>query len=156
MHVKIILRNGPVSTTCQFSSNGFGLSLDAMLGDHIQPPMSIRHQPMIVQISTILTILITITGLVGGVLSLITFSNEESRKTGCGLYLLGSSISTLLISLIFCLKFFILLAAQITLMTNKSFLLFQCRSLDFILRIGLYMDQWLKCMCRYGMGDYDN
>ncbi len=29
-------------------------------------------------------------------------------------------------------------------MTNQSFLSFQCRSIDFILRVGLHMDQWLN------------
>ena len=129
---------------CQFSSSGFGPSLDAILGSHIQPEVSIRHQPIIVQVSLILTVLIIVMGLLDGVLSLITFVNIEPRKVGCGLYLMGSSITTLLISVIFAMKFSILLVAQITYMTNRSFLLFQCRSLDFILRTGLFMDQWLN------------
>ena len=129
---------------CQFSSSGFGVSLDAILGQHIRPHVSIQHQPIIVQVSLTLTILIIVIGLLDGVLSLITFINKESRKTGCGFYLLGSSITTLLISSIFCMKFSILLAAQMIYMRKKSFLLLQCRSLDFLLRTGLFMDQWLN------------
>ena len=129
---------------CQFSSSGFGVSLDAILGNHIRPHVSIQHQPPIVRVSLTLTVLIIVMGLLNGVLSLITFINKEPRKMGCGLYLIGSSITTLLISLMFCMKFSILLAAQMTYMSNKSFLLFQCRSLDFLLRIGLFMAQWLN------------
>jgi hypothetical protein len=70
--------------------------------------------------------------------------NKEPRKTGCGLYLVGSSITTLFITVLFCIKFWILLAAQMKYMTNRSFLHFQCKSIDFILRIGLNMDQWLN------------
>jgi hypothetical protein len=131
-------------TRCQFSSSLFGLSLDAILGYHIQPHISIRHQPHIVQMSVALTIIMTITGLINSALSLITFKNKESRKIGSGLYLFGSSIATLFTMIIFAFKFWILILAQKTYMTNRFFLQFQCISMDFLLRIGLNMDQWLS------------
>jgi hypothetical protein len=131
-------------TRCQFSSSLFGLSLDAILGYHIQPHISIRHQPRIVQVSVTLTILMFFIGLINGILSLIVFKNEETRKSGSGLYLFGSSISTLFITIIFTLKFWILISAQITYMTNRSFLYFQCMTLDYLLRIGLNLDQWFN------------
>jgi hypothetical protein len=129
---------------CQFSSNGFGLSLDAILGSYIQSHANIQYQPVIVQISVTLSVLMTVMGLINGIFSIITFMNKEPRKTGCGLYLVGSSITTLFITVLFCIKFWILLAAQMKYMTNRSFLHFQCKSIDFILRIGLNMDQWLN------------
>ncbi|CAF4148343.1 unnamed protein product [Rotaria sordida] len=129
---------------CQFTSNLFDLSLDAILGYYIQPRINIKHQPSIVQVSVALTIIITIAGITDSVLSIITFRNKESRKTDCGLCLLTSSIITLLLMIIFALKFWILIIAQITYMTNQSFLKFQCISIDFFLRIGLSMDQWLN------------
>ena len=70
--------------------------------------------------------------------------NKEPRKTGCGLYLIASSITSLITMIIFSAKFGILLAAQMTYVTNRSVLHFQCRSLDFLLRVGLNMDQWLN------------
>jgi hypothetical protein len=91
-----------------------------------------------------LTVLITAMGLLNGVLSMMIFMNKEPRETGCGLYLIGSSITTLIVSMVFSIKFWILLATQMTYRTNQSFLLFQCRSIDFILRTGLFMDQWLN------------
>ena len=42
---------------CQFSTNGFGLSLDAILGYHIQTNVRVYHQSTIVQFSFGLTIL---------------------------------------------------------------------------------------------------
>jgi len=85
----------------------------------------------------------TLMGLINGICSLMTFMNKEPRKVGCGYHLLGSSITTLVTTIIFSIKFWILLAAQMTYMNNRSFLYFQCRSIDFILRTGLHMDQWL-------------
>jgi hypothetical protein len=42
------------------------------------------------------------------------------------------------------LKFTILLIAQINYLSNRSFLKIQCISIDFLLRVGLNMDQWLN------------
>jgi hypothetical protein len=91
-----------------------------------------------------LTIIMTVVRLINGVLSLITFKNKALRKTGCGLYLFSSSVTTLLTMIIFALKFWILSVAQMTYITNRSFLKFQCLSIDFLLRICLSMDQWLN------------
>jgi hypothetical protein len=68
--------------------------------------------------------------------------SKVTRKSGSGLYLLGSSITTLFTTIIFTLKFWILIQAQTTSTTNRSFLHFQCISMDFLLRIGLNLDQW--------------
>jgi hypothetical protein len=83
-------------------------------------------------------------GLLDSILSMMTFKNKVVREVGCGLYLLGSSITTLLTIIMFGLKFLILLLAQMTIITDRSFLLFQCHSIDFLLRVGLYMGQWLN------------
>jgi hypothetical protein len=129
---------------CQFNTNGFGLSLDAILGYHILPNVSIIHQPSIVQISIALTIIFIIAGFINGIFSLITFKEKSLREVGCGLYLLGSSITTLLTMVMFGLKFWILILAQMSIISNRSFLKIQCISLDFFLRTCLNMDQWLN------------
>jgi hypothetical protein len=129
---------------CQFSTSGFGLSLDAILGYHILPNVSLVDQPFIIKMSLSLTIIFIIAGLLDGILSIMTFKNKVVREVGCGLYLLGSAITTLLIIIMFGLKFLILLLAQMAIITNRSFLLFQCHSIDFLLQVGLYMDQWLN------------
>jgi hypothetical protein len=129
---------------CQFSTSGFGLSLDAILGYHILPHVSLPHQPFIVKISLALTIIFIMIGLINGIFSTITFKNKLVCEVGCGLYLLGSSVTTLLTMIMFGLKFLILVLAQMTIISNRSFLSFQCHSIDFILRVCLNMDQWLN------------
>ncbi|CAF1279777.1 unnamed protein product [Adineta ricciae] len=129
---------------CQFNSHLFGLSLDAILGYHIQPYIKLTSQPFIIKLSLILTIIITILGIINSILSLMVFKSRELRKSGCSVYLLGSSLTTLFTIIIFLLKFSIFLHAQMTYMTNSIFLNIQCYTLDFCLRIGLCMDQYLN------------
>jgi len=85
-----------------------------------------------------------VAGLINGLFSLITFKNKVIREVGCGLYLLGSSMTTLITTIMFSLKFLILLLTQMTIISNRSFLLFQCHLTDFVLRVCLCMDQWLN------------
>ncbi|CAF0930075.1 unnamed protein product [Adineta ricciae] len=129
---------------CQFSTSEFGLSLDAILAYHIIPNANIFHQTAIVKLSFSLTIMFMIVGFANGVLSLITFKNKIVLEVGCGIYLLGSSITTMLTTLFFGLKYFIYLSSQISPPTNRSFLRVECYSVDFLLRICLNMDQWLN------------
>ena len=131
-------------TRCQFTTNVFSLSLDAILGYHIQPSVGLTKQPLIVQISVVLTIIFVIAGLINGIVALMTFKSKLVRNVGCGCYLLGTSIITLLITVMFGLKFWILLLSQTQAIVNRSFLSFQCHSIDFILRCSLQMDQWLN------------
>ena len=129
---------------CQFSTSGFGLSLDAILGYHILPHISLTAQSTIIQISAAMTIIFVIIGLINSSLCIITFKSKSIRQVGCGLYLLGSSITTLFTMILFGLKYWILILTQMTTISNRSFLSFQCYSTDFLLRTCLYMDQWLN------------
>ena len=129
---------------CPFSTSGFGRSLDAILGYQIIPIGSLTDQPSIVKFSFALTIIFLVMGLLDGIVCLITFKNKSVRVVGCGLYLLSSSMTTLLTTIMFELKFLILGFAQMTIISNRSFLQIQCVSLDFILRVCLSMDQWLN------------
>jgi hypothetical protein len=103
-----------------------------------------KYQPPIVQVSVALATILIVVGFVNGILSWITFKNKEPQKVGCGLYLLWSSITTLLTAIMFTLKFSILITAQMIYITNSSFLRFQCISIDFLLYVCLVMDQWLS------------
>ncbi|CAF1225711.1 unnamed protein product [Rotaria sp. Silwood1] len=131
-------------TQCQFSVNGFGLSLDGILGYHIQPHIDLLNQPSIILFSLSVVIISIVVGLINGILSLITFQNKQVCEVGCGFYLIGSSITTLLTTIIFALKFWILVLAQMTVISNRVFLKIQCVSFDFLLRVCLNMDQWLN------------
>jgi len=128
---------------CQFSTSGFSVSLDAILGYHIQPNIKLTEQTLIVQMSILTMNMILIGGLVNGYLTLITFKTKVIRNVGCGIYLLASSINTLVTTIIVGLKFWILILAQSNFITNKIFLLIQCYSIDFLVRCCLNIDQWL-------------
>ncbi|CAM4873275.1 unnamed protein product [Rotaria socialis] len=129
---------------CQFRTSGFGLSLDAILGYHILPHISLTNQPTIVKISIAVTVIFLLAGLINGVLCLITFKDKTICEVGCGLYLLGSSITSLSTMAVFALKYWILLVAQMTFIFNRLFLQIQCISLDFLLQVCLDMDQWMN------------
>ena len=104
----------------------------------------VHHQPAIVQFSLAFTIIFILLGLINGFLSLITFSNKTILEIGCGIYLLSSSITTLLITITFGLKFFVLFFVQINMISNKKLISIQCYMMDFFLRILLAMGQWLN------------
>ena len=128
---------------CQFTMDGFRLSLDAILGYHIEPHISLRQQPTIVHVALSITIAMTIVGTINGLLVLITFKNRRVCQVGCGFYFLGSSVTTLLTIALFLTKFVILLITQMGLLTHRAFLLVQCRLVDYLLRVFLNLDQWL-------------
>ena len=128
---------------CQFSTNGFALSLDPILGYHVLPHVSFKHQPSIVHASVALTACITTAGFINGILLMITFHTKKLREVGTGIYLLGSSITTQLAMILLALKFSIFVASQMMLIRNRAFLRGQCILLDFLLRVCLGMDQWL-------------
>ena len=130
-------------TRCQFSMNGFSLSLDAILSDHIRPHVPIRRQSFLIVVALIVTLVMTVIGWSNGILALITFKNKKVREVGCGYYMLGSSLSTLVTMTMFVLKFLFLLGIQMGSVTNRTFQAIQCVSVDFLVRVGLNMDQWL-------------
>ncbi|CAF1387735.1 unnamed protein product [Rotaria magnacalcarata] len=84
---------------CQLSSDGFVLSLDAIIGYHIQPHTNIIHQPIIIKITVALTVIF---------------------------------------------MFWILLLAQMAIISNRLFLRIQSLSLDFLLSVCINMNQWLN------------
>ena len=129
---------------CQFSSSSFDISLDGIIGSHIQPNLSLTYQPPIIKITLTLLIIMIIVGLINGILSFFAFRSKEARQVGCGYYLLGSAITTLLTSLMLALKFSILLCAQMSIITNEIFLNLQCYSFDYLLLVCLNMDRWLN------------
>ena len=129
---------------CQFISTGFGLSLDAILSDNIWPQLSFTHQPIVVKITTSVTSIMLIIALVNSCLSIITFRTKQSLEVGCGLYLLISSVASLLAIVMFGLKFFTLLLSQMSTITNPSWLQVNCICIDFFLKTFLAIGDWLN------------
>jgi hypothetical protein len=85
-----------------------------------------------------------ILGLINGLLSFLTFCREKSKQVGTGYYLLFSSIISILIIILLTIKFWELILSQMSLITNRSFLYFNCISIDITLRILLSFSQWLN------------
>ncbi|CAF1145123.1 unnamed protein product [Adineta steineri] len=129
---------------CQFSTKSFRPSLDAILGYQIRPNLPLNQQSTAVKVSVAITIIIFVLGFVNGLLLLITFGKKRTRNIGCDLYLFISSIVSMVIMNAFLLKTCFLIATQMNLITNRSFILLQCRSIDFIIRIFLDTSDWLN------------
>lgn len=96
---------------CQFTTNGYAMSLDAILGSHIRikPSRNIRHQSNIIRISVVILSIFIIFGISFNVFSIGTFFQSNTRQVGCGWYLLISSFIGLftMIALIFKIIFLI-------------------------------------------------
>jgi hypothetical protein len=60
------------------------------------------------------------------------------------LYLLATSITSCLTMLMFALKLLLLILSQISIITNHSFLLFNCRTMDMLLKALLVIGDWLN------------
>ncbi|CAF0864860.1 unnamed protein product [Adineta steineri] len=128
---------------CQFTTKHFGLSLDSILGYHIYPHLSINQQSFPVKISITIATLILIIGLTSGILSNLTFQIKSIRELGCGLYLFASSITSILIIIFLNIKLWFLILSQMNIITSRSFLWFNCRSIEYLLRLLLATNDWL-------------
>jgi hypothetical protein len=95
---------------CQFSTDGYTLSLDGIIGSHISLNVSIFSQPSkVIRTAIILISIVVVSGIILNVLSIITFIQRETHGVGCGLYLLVSSIIGLLTMIVLISKMLLLL-----------------------------------------------
>jgi len=129
---------------CQFNTKGFGLSLDAILGYQIRPHLPVNCQPVIVKISIAVTTIMLIIGLIGSILSIMTFRRANPLESGCRQYLLATSIVSLCITIVFSMKFLMLMLSQMSLITNMVGLRISCISIDFLLRVGPIIADWIN------------
>ncbi|CAF1026336.1 unnamed protein product [Adineta steineri] len=129
---------------CQFSTNELGMSLDTILAYQIRKDIPIIRQAFIVKISSLITMIMFVVGVISGCLSIITFQAETSRDVGCGVYLLVSSIISLLTMAMFTYKFWSLILSQAGVITKQSYFLFNCNFNDFLLKTFLAIGDWLN------------
>ncbi|CAF1293771.1 unnamed protein product [Adineta ricciae] len=129
---------------CQFTTKDFSLSLDVILGYQIRQYVSITRQSIAVKISFAVTTLVLVIGLINATLSIKTFRLENISNVGCGLYLLTLSIISLLSIIALTLKFWLLICFQALWITNRSILLVNCISSEYILRSLLAIEDWLS------------
>ena len=128
---------------CQLSTKGFGLPLDVILGYQIRPGVSFTRQPISVINTGWITLLIFLVGMTNGLFSWLTFRRKHLRLIGCGNYLFVTSINSLLIMVMFLLKYLLLVVGQLLIRNNRLFALGQCLTLDFLLKICLQIGDWL-------------
>ncbi|CAF4455972.1 unnamed protein product [Rotaria sp. Silwood2] len=129
-------------TKCQFSTKGFALSLDYILSYNIKPNVSIHRQPFIIKISIAIVVVMFIVGLFNGISSIITFQSKAIRKNGCSIYLLVSSWNSLCLIIVLIIKFWQLLLSQISIISNRLFLTWNCILLDMTLKVLLASNDW--------------
>jgi hypothetical protein len=129
---------------CQFYAKGVGLTLDDILRYEIRPHVSIHDQSSIIKWSSALTMIIFVAGLINSILSLLTFHTKQSREIGCGMYLLASSITSFLTVSFLTIKFWFLILTQINPSVSRSVLRGSCISLEFILKVCLYLNNWFN------------
>ncbi|CAF1084363.1 unnamed protein product [Adineta steineri] len=129
---------------CQFSTEGIIFSLDAILGYHIQPHVSLNQQPLIIKLNIVISTTLFLLGLFNGVLSFLLFRKKKLRQVGTGYYLLFSSLTSIFNIILLIIKFWLLTLSQMSLITNRSFLYFNCITIDVSFKILLASNEWLN------------
>jgi hypothetical protein len=123
---------------CQFTSKGYILSLDGIIGSHIKPTIkNLFNQTNVIKITFLVIILLTIIGISLNILSIGTFTVKDTQQVGCGFYLLISSIIGLLTIVMLMFKIILLLFDK----QNKI----SCSLIEFVLKWFLTSSEWLNC-----------
>ncbi|CAF3950225.1 unnamed protein product, partial [Rotaria sp. Silwood1] len=128
---------------CQFSTKGFAVSLDTILGYHIKPDVSFGQQRVSIKITVTIAMIMLVCGLANSVLSIMTFQTKKMREVGCGCYLLVSSYTSAIVFILFALKFYFLIASHMNIITNRIFLSLNCILIDFLIKILVNIIDWL-------------
>ncbi|CAF1376715.1 unnamed protein product [Adineta steineri] len=109
---------------------------------------SFSQQPMIIKISIGIITFMFILGLINGIMSILTFHRKKTRDVGCGYYLFISSWISICLIIILLIKFWQLLLSQMTILTNRSFVNFNCILLDVSIKLLIAFNDWLDtCVC---------
>jgi len=133
-----------VGDQCSLFTKGIGLTINDILRDKIQSNISFRKQSVLIQTAAGLTMIMFVIGFINGIFSLITFRNKELRKVGCGIYLLASSITSLLTITMFTIKFWFVILIQLHSTIRSSILRTDCAFIGPVLKLCLYLDGWLN------------
>lgn len=121
-----------------------GLTLNDILRDELRLNTPLTNQPISIKISSVVTIIIFVIGLVNSIFSLITFRNTDCQQVGCGMYLLASSITSFVTISMSTIQFWFVVLSQIDVSISLSILRGGCVSIEVILKVFLYLDGWLN------------
>lgn len=130
--------------TCQFYAKGLGSSLDEILGYEIKHNTPLSRQTFRVHIATIITMILFTIGTVGSILCIIIFTRPQSQEVGCGAYLLASSVSSLVVTNLFVLKFWLLLLSQQTFSGRYYITHLNCLIIEPFLKATIHLDNWFN------------
>jgi hypothetical protein len=97
-----------------------------------------------VKVSAAFTTIILVVGSINNALSFLTFQNREARRVGCGIYLLASSVTSLLTLFMLTIKFWFLVLTQTNASINRTVLRIGCIVIEPTLKLFLYIDGWLN------------
>ncbi|CAF1509476.1 unnamed protein product [Adineta steineri] len=78
---------------CQFSTKGFSLSLDNILGYQIRPSPGLTNQLNVVKFSLVLVVVMFFIGTFSGIFSAMVFIQKNSRKVGSVDFLLRTCVN---------------------------------------------------------------
>ncbi len=132
---------------CQFYAKGLGSTLDEILGYEIKRNIVLSKQPMTVKVGAGITMLLFVIGIINSILSIIIFSRKKSQEVGCGIYLLGSSITSLFTMILFTFKFWFLFFSHQNLYgqhDQQHIREGNCFGIEPLLKLFLYLDNWLN------------
>jgi hypothetical protein len=131
---------------CQFYAKGFGSTLDEILGYEFKRNTLLSKQPIAVKVSAIVTMLLFGIGIINSILAIITFSRKKSQEVGCGIYLLGSSITSLITIILFTLKFWLLFFSNQDYygQHNQQRIFRGNCYIEPALKVFLYLNNWLN------------
>ena len=91
------------------------------------------------------TMILFVVGLINSIFSFVTFQNKELQKVGCGMYLLASSITSLLTICMFIIKFWFFVVSEMNgARISLSVLQGGYVSIEPLLKLLLYLDTWLN------------
>ena len=133
-----------VGDQCNLYTKGIGLTINDILRNKIQPNTLFGQQSAFIEAAAGITMIMFIIGFINAMFSLITFQNKELRKVGCGLYLLTSSITSLLTITMFTIKFWFVVLIQLYSTVSSSILRIDCAFIGPVLKLCLYLDGWLN------------
>ncbi|CAF1117126.1 unnamed protein product [Didymodactylos carnosus] len=122
---------------CQFSTAGYSLSLDAILGSHLGTKnTNIFEQTRVIKLSMLFLSILFITGAILNVFAIGTFAQKMTHKVGCGLYLFISSFLGLLTMIMLMCKMILLIYFEQQSIT--------CSLVEFLLKWGQTGSGWLN------------
>jgi len=129
---------------CQFYGKGLGLTLDEILTYQIKLNEHLFHQPLTIQLSCLLTIVFFLIGLFNSMISIVVFKQKSSQEVGSGIYLLVCSIISLLINILFLLKYVFLISSSKIFFGQKFLIYSNCFLIEPLLKLLVYINNWLN------------